>query len=58
MEIVQPYMNGKVARWDLYLSLIEHTLSKELGPDFDVKGHPLVFSETSQVSERDRENIL
>ena len=58
MEIVQPYMNGKVARWDLYLSLIEHTLSKELGPDFDVKGHPLVFSETSQVSERDREHFL
>jgi actin-like protein 6A len=58
MEIIQPYMNGKVLRWDLYLSLIEHTLSKELGPDFDVKGHPLVFSETTHVSERDREHFL
>jgi actin-like protein 6A len=58
MEVVQPYMNGKVLRWDLYLSIIEHTLSKELGPDFDVKSHPLVFSETTHVSERDREHFL
>jgi actin-like protein 6A len=58
MEVVQPYVNGKVADWDLYLSIVEHTLSKELGPDFDVKGHPLVFSETTHVSERDREHFL
>ena len=58
MEVVQPYINGKVQRWDLYLSLVEHTLSKELGPDFDVKGHPLVFSETTHVSERDREHLV
>jgi len=58
MEVVQPYLSGKVTDWELYLSLVEHTLTKELGPEFDVKGHPLVFSETTHVSERDRERFL